>query len=166
MGIVSIVIGNICSLLAMGTDALSASRKDAKGMLRVQNISQLLYGIGAIVLQGYSGAVQNAVCIIRNLAVIKGVENRFVKWLLLALGVIFGLYFNNLGLMGLLPVIANLQYTLAVIFFQKNERVVRISFMISAVMFTFFSLAISNYVGIFSNLFVAATTLGYVIKNK
>lgn len=166
MDIVSIILGNICSLLAMGTDALSTSRKSINKMLWVQNASQLFYGIGSVVLKGYSGAVQNAVCIIRNLLVIKGLKSKIVEWLLVVLGVVFGLYCNNLGFMGLLPIIANLQYTLAIFHFQNNERALKISFMISAFLFTFFSLAIWNFVGVCTNLVVAISTIVFLAKDK
>ena len=41
-----IIIGNICSLLAMGTDSLSSTRKTTRDVLLVQCLSQLIYGIG------------------------------------------------------------------------------------------------------------------------
>lgn len=103
----SVIIGNVCSLLAMGTDAISASQKTAKRVLWVQNLSQLIYFTGTVVLKGYSGAVQNAISIARNLVAIKGISSKVVEMILLALGVVLGLVFNNLGLMGLLPVVAS-----------------------------------------------------------
>jgi len=45
-----IIIGNICSLLAMGTDSLSSTRKNARDVLLVQCLSQLIYGIGSVIL--------------------------------------------------------------------------------------------------------------------
>ena len=166
MNIVSIIIGNACSLFAMGTDSLSASRKTVNSMLWIQNISQLLYGVGAVVLKGYSGAVQNVVCIIRNIAVIKGVSSKVVTWLLATMGVVLGFYFNNLGVMGLLPIIANLQYTLAVFLLKDNQKALRISFLISAFLFVFFSFAILNFVGVCTNLVVAGVTIASLIKTK
>ncbi len=148
MNIVSIIVGNACSLFAMGTDSLSASRKTVNSMLWIQNICQLLYGVGAVVLKGYSGAVQNVVCIIRNIVVIKGISSKIITWILAIIGVVLGLYFNNLGVMGLLPVIANLQYTLAVFLLKNNQKALKISFFISALLFVFFSLAILNFVGV------------------
>lgn len=166
MDIVSIVVGNVCSLFAMGTDSLSSSRKTINSMLWFQNASQLFYGIGAVVLKGYSGAVQNVVCIVRNIVVIKRINSKFVEWMLAIFGVVFGLCFNNLGLMGLFPIIANLQYTLAVFKFKDNERAIKISFLISAILFVFFSLAIWNFVGICTNIVVAVTTTIHLIKTR
>ena len=162
----SLIIGNLCSLLAMGTDSISSTRKTTKGVLLVQCISQLIYCTGTLVLKGYSGAVQNAVSILRNLVAIRKVESKFVEWFLVILGVVLGLVFNNLGVMGLLPVIANLQYTLAIFRFQDNERALKISFLIAVGMFAIFNIAIYNIVGVISNLVVLFTTAAVLFKTK
>lgn len=162
----SLIIGNLCSLLAMGTDSLSAAQKTAKRVLWVQNISQSIYCIGTIFLKGYSGSVQNAVSILRNLAAIRQISQKWIEWTLTALGVVLGLAFNTIGWMGLLPVIANLQYTLVMFRFKGNERVLKVSFCANALMFALFSWAIQNYVGIVTNLVVAVTTAVFLYRTK
>ena len=162
----ALIFGNICSLLATGTDAISATRKTAKGVLRVQCLSQLIYGVGTLALKGYSGAVQNMVSLLRNYVALKGIRNRYLEWFLAALGVILGVVFNNLGLVGLLPVIANLQYTLSIFRFENNERALKISFMIAIGLFGVFNIAILNVVGAATNLFVAVSTAVILIRQK
>jgi hypothetical protein len=105
----------------MGTDSISSSKKTINGMLWMQNASQLFYGIGSFLLKGYSASVQNVICIIRNLTVIKGIKSKFLEWTLVILGIIIGLIFNNLGIIGLLPIIANAQYSIVVFKFKNNE---------------------------------------------
>lgn len=166
MNSISIVVGNICSLLAMGTDAISSAQKTAKRVLCVQNISQLIYCTGTIVLKGYSGAAQNGVSIVRNFLAIKQINCKWAEWAVVLLGVILGLWFNNLGWIGLLPVIANLQYTLAVFQFRNSERALKISFLIAAVMFGIFNLALFNFVGLCTNMAVAGTTAVFLIKSR
>ena len=160
------IIGNLCSLLAMGTDAISSTRKTAKAMLWMQTLSQVIYCIGTIALKGYSGAVQNAVSIVRNLVAIRQISSAVVEWTLLGLGVVLGLAFNNLGLVGLLPVVANLQYTLAVFRFKDRERALKIAFLISVGLFAIFNLAIYNIVGMLSNSAVCVTTAIALIKTR
>ena len=166
MGTFSIITGNICSILAMITDSISSTQKTAKRVLWVQTLSQLIYCIGTIVLKGYSGAVQNAVSILRNLVAIRKIESKVITWALVLLGVVLGLAFNNLGFMGLLPVIANFQYTLAVFRFKDNEKALKISFCISIAMFAVFNLAIYNAVGFVTNSIVLVTTLINLIANR
>lgn len=166
MDTIGIVIGNVCSILAMITDSISSTRKTAKGVIWVQSISQLIYFVGTIVLKGYSGAVQNAVSFIRNMVAIKDIKSKAIEWILVALGVVLGVAFNNLGLVGYLPVVANLQYTLAIFKFKDNERALKISFAISIGLFGLFNIFILNFVGAATNLFVMATTVVALIRKK
>lgn len=166
MNSLSLIIGNLSSILAMITDSVSAHQKTPQRVLLVQSLSQLIYCIGTIVLKGYSGAVQNAVSILRNFVAIRNIRNPLVEWGLTGLGVVLGLAFNNLGFMGLLPVIANFQYTLAVFRFQDNERALKISFFFSVCMFALFNLAIYNMVGVVTNSVVAITTAINLLRKK
>ncbi len=162
----SLIVGNVCSLLAMGTDALSSAQKTTKRVLWVQNLSQLIYGTGSFLLGGYSGSVQNVVSIIRNLVAIKQISKKWIEWTLTILGVALGLAFNTIGWVGLLPVIANLQYTLVVFRFNGNERALKTSFLASAIMFAVFSGAILSVVGVFTNLIVAVATAVFLVKSS
>ena len=162
----ALLIGNLCSLLAMVTDGISSSRKTAKDMLLMQCVSQLLYGICTIVLKGYSGAVQNAVSILRNLIAIRGKESKAVEWGLAALAVILGFCFNNLGVLGWLPIVANLEYTLAVFRFKENERALKIAFLINTALYVVFNVVILNFVGAVSSVAVLIVTAMFLIKSR
>ena len=148
----------------MASDSFSSTRKKARDVLWVQCLSQFIYGLGTVILKGYSGAVQNAVSIIRNLVAIKKIESKVVEWILVLLGVGLGVAFNNLGLIGYLPVVANLQYTLAVFKFKNNDRALKISFAICVALFAAFNIAIFNFVGVISNSVVMVTTLIMIFK--
>ena len=130
----------------------------------VQTLSQVIYCTGTIVLKGYSGAVQNVISILRNVVAIGEINRTVIRWVLIALGVILGIVFNNLGWMGLLPVIANFQYSLAVFKFRDNGKALKISLAISVGLFALFNVALLNVVGVFTNLFVMVTTLIVLFK--
>ena len=159
-----LIFGNFCSLLAMVTDSISASMKTTRGVLMVQSLSQVFYGASAILLKGYSAAVQNAVSLVRNFTAMQEKEYKSVKWVLIILAVILGLAFNNRGLMGLLPVAANLEYTLAVFWFKNNDRALKIAFLIMTAMFTVFNAAIYNFVGAVSNVVVIVITVAFLCR--
>ena len=72
-----LIAGNVCSLLGMGADVASASRKTAKGVLWLQTLGQVFFGLSSVFLKGYSAAVQSGVSVVRNLAAIGGVKS---KW--------------------------------------------------------------------------------------
>ena len=159
-----IILGNVFSLCASISDTLSSSRKTAKGVLLVQCLSQVFYLASTLALKGYSAAVQNAVSIFRNLAAISKKENKLVEWILVILGVVLGLIFNNRGFMGLLPVVANLEYTLAVFRFKDNERALKIAFAICIALFMIFNVTILNFVGAITNGVVLVMTILFVVK--
>jgi hypothetical protein len=150
----------------MVTDSVSATRKTTKGVLLVQILSQLSYFTGAIILKGYSGAVQNAVSILRNLVAIRKIENKIVEWSLVILGVVLGIAFNNRGLFGYLPIVANLQYTLVILRCKGNDFVLKISFLISTALFALFNLVIFNFVGMCTNFTVSAATAVFLLRQK
>ena len=162
----SLIVGNLCSILAMITDSVSATRKTARGVLWVQILSQIIYGLGAFVLGGYSATAQNCVSILRNLVAIGNISNRYVEWLLMGLGVVLGIACNNLGLIGLLPVAASLMYTLAIFRFRNDQRPLKIAFIISSVMFAVFNGAIFNLTGAVTNSVVAVITAVNLFRTK
>lgn len=165
-----IIVGNVCSLCAMVTDSISGTRKKHGQILAFQTISQFFYGAGSIMLKGYSSTAQNLVTVLRNLAAIKEIKNKTVRqvveWLLIALGVVLGVIFNNRGLLGWLPIVANLEYSIAVFRFKENEKALKIAFICNMLMYAVFSGVIQNYVGVAANTVVAATTAGSLIKGK
>ena len=160
----AIIIGNLCTIVAMIFNALSSARKTPKGVLMMQNASQGVYAVSAIVLGGYSAAVQNLVSIARNFAAIRNIKSKFLEWLLVILGVVLGVVFNNRSWVGLLPVIGNLQYTLAIFRFKNDERKIKFFFLLSVVAFIIFNFAIGNYAGVVSDFIVIVTTSIMLLK--
>ncbi len=159
-----IILGNVCSLCAMVTDSISGTRKKHSEIMAVQMLSQVFYGAGSIILKGYSSTAQNVVAILRNLAAMKRIKSRAVEWILILLGVALGVLFNNRGLLGWLPIVANLEYSIAVFRLKDDERGLKIAFVINMVMYAAFSLVIQNYVGAASCLFIAVTTVISLIR--
>ena len=161
-----IIIGNICSIGAMITDSISGTRKKNSEILGIQILSQVFYGAGSIILRGYSGTTQNLVAIFRKLAGMKDIKNKLVEWILVAAGVVLGILFNNRGLLGWLPIIANLIYSVAIFMFRDNDRALKMAFVINMVMYCAFGLVIKNYVGAAANIVVAVTTAISLFKTR
>lgn len=162
---IALMIGNLCSLLAMITDSMSSTRKTARDVLVMQNASQVFYGVGAAVLGGYSGTVQNVMSVIRNFVAIKKVNSKWLEWLILIGGVVLGIVFNTIGFWGWLPIIANAEYTLAVFYFKDNERALKIAFMLAVAMFAVFNGAILSIVGVITNAVVLVVGVYSLIKD-
>ena len=161
-----ILIGNLSSLCAMVTDSVSSTRKTQKGILLFQSLSQVFYMTAAIVLKGYSSAVQNVVGILRNFAAMWKIKSKVVEWTLVAMGVVFGIVFNNRGLLGWLPIVANFEYSVCVFRFKENERGLKIAFLINMIMYGVFNAIIMNFVGTLSCVVVAVTTAIFLVKDR
>ena len=159
-----IIIGNIGSLLGMALDSYSSTKKTKKEILLIQNLSLFVYGTSSIFLKGYSASVQNYVGILRNTVATKDNSPKWLQWFLVALGVILGLIFNNLAFVGLLPIIANLEYSIAVFVIKDNEKLLKICFMINVLLFTIFCFYIHNYVGIVTNSIVVISCFINILK--
>ena len=160
-----LIVGNVCTVLAMACNAISSAGRSPKKVLWMQSASQAIYGISGIALQGYSATAQNVVSILRNLAAIRNMKSKVLEWALVVLGVVLGVACNNRGVIGLLPVIGNLQYTLAIFKFKTDERKIKIFFLISTVCFVVFNFAICNYVGALADAIVSVTTATMIWKD-
>ena len=97
---------------------------------------------------------------------IRNIKNPFVEWFLVFLGVVLGLCFNNRGWMGLLPVIAHFQYSIAIFKCKDNERILKTSFAIAVGLYAAFNIVLLNIVGVCTNLTVMVTTLIVLYKNR
>ena len=160
----SIIIGNLFSLCAMISDSISGTRKKHSEIMAVQIVSQFFYGASSIVLKGYSSTVQNVVAVLRNLAAMKNVKSKVLEWGLILAGVVLGVVFNNRGLLGWLPIVANLEYSIAVFKWKENEKALKLAFIVNMVMYAVFSLVIMNYVGTLSCTVIAVTTAISLLK--
>lgn len=162
----SVIIGNIFSLCAMISDSISGTRKKHSEIMAVQIVSQFFYGASSIVLKGYSSTAQNVVAVFRNFAAMKNVKSKFLEWTLILAGVVLGVIFNNRGLLGWLPIIANLEYSISVFKLRGKEKALKLAFIINMIMYAVFSAVIMNYVGVLSCSVIAVTTAVSLIKDR
>ncbi len=162
----AVIIGNLFSLCAMVSDSVSGTRKKHSEIMAVQIVSQFFYAASSIALKGYSSTAQNVVAVFRNLAAMKNVKSKVLEWALILAGVALGIAFNNRGLLGWLPIIANLEYSISVFRLKDNERALKLAFIINMVMYAVFSVVIMNYVGAVSCTVIAVTTAVSLLKKE
>ena len=154
----AVLIGNLFSLCAMISDSISGTRKKHSQIMAVQIISQFFYAASSIALKGYSSTGQSVVAVFRNLAAMKNVKSRALEWGLILAGAVLGIAFNNRGLLGWLPVLANLEYSIAVFRLKDSEKALKLAFIVNMVLFAVFNVAIQNYVGAASCSVISLTT--------
>ncbi len=162
----AVITGNLFSLCAMITDSISGTRKKHGEIMAVQIVSQFFYAASSIALRGYSSTVQNAVAVFRNLAAMKNVKSRVLEWSLILAGVVLGIVFNNRGLLGWLPIVANCEYSISVFKLRNNESALKLAFILNMAMYVVFNAVIMNYVGVLSCAVIAVTTAISLIRSK
>lgn len=162
----AVIIGNLFSLCAMVSDSVSGTRKKHSEIMAVQIVSQFFYAASSIALKGYSSTAQNVVAVFRNLAAMKNVKSKVLEWALILAGVALGIAFNNRGLLGWLPIIANLEYSISVFRLKDNEKALKLAFIVNMVMYAVFSVVIMNYVGAVSCTVIAVTTAVSLLKKE
>lgn len=109
-----IVIGNIIALIASLLMLYSGYIKKKQKILFIQTIQIGLSVLSNVVLGGISGAIINALSLLRNVLCYKEKLNKVWKLILIILSTILTLKFNNLGIIGLLPVVSMVVYTILI----------------------------------------------------
>lgn len=157
---INIILGNITSLLSCLLDSYSATKSSKRGMLRIQCFSVIIYTISNLLLKAYSSVVQNVCALVRNILAAKGIENKIVEYLIIVAAFVLGIYFNNLRVIGLLPVFGNVEYSICMFVLKDNIKGLKISFLICNICFVILNLYIYNYVGaILTSVIVVTTTI-------
>ena len=107
--------------------------------------------------------------VLRNLAAMMEIKNktvqRIVEWILILLGVALGVIFNNRGLLGWLPIAANLEYSVSVFYLKDREQWLKLAFVVNMLMYSVFSFVIINYVGAVANIVTAVITAVSLIRD-
>lgn len=107
-----IIVGNLIALIASIIMLYSGYIKEKKKILYTQTIQCGLSIVSNIILRGFTGAIINAISCTRNILCYKEKLNNITKGVLIFLSVTLSLCFNNLGFIGLLPLISTIVYIL------------------------------------------------------
>ena len=107
---ISIIIGNIIALIASILMVYSGILKHKEKILYFQTVQIGMSVISNIFLGGITGAIINALSMIRNILCYKDKLGLKEKIVITILAVIFTFEFNNLGYIGLFPLISTVSY--------------------------------------------------------
>ena len=108
----NLIIGNLIAFTASGLMIYSGTRKKKDEILYIHSVEKVLATLSNIVLGGITGAITSAIGFVRNLLCYKNKLVTKQKLIIIILMSSLSLYFNNLGIVGILPVIATAIYTL------------------------------------------------------
>ena len=153
-----LIIGNIIALIASLIMIYSGILKQKKKILYFQTIQIGLSVISNLVLGGISGAIINAISLIRNILCYKDKLKLKEKVVITVLATILILKFNNLGFLGLLPYISNITYIWLMNI--KNVKKFKILIIFTMLMWFIYDLVIKSYT---SAIFDAMTIIANLV---
>ena len=139
------LIGNIISFAGACFTLLSAWSRDRKRIYLYQAVQCLLLAIANVFFASVSGVTTYALCAVRNclLACDRFSARRCA--LFVAAVAAIGLYANNRGLVGLLPIITTILYTLGC-FYAKRAKAIKCNMIVNLVLWAVYDLLVGDYV--------------------
>ena len=160
-----ILIGNIIALVASIIMVISGIVKEKKKVLFYQSVEVGLAVISYLFLGAISGAVINVINLIRNYLGYKDKLNVVLKIILTILSIVLVLYFNNEGLIGLLPLVCIIVYLWLI----TIKDIIKFKIMIISLMilWTIYDFVVKNYVaGVFDILTILANIISIISIKK
>lgn len=163
-----IIIGNIIALIASIIMVYSGFLKQKKTILYAQTIQIGLSVLSNIVLGGITGAIINALSCVRNILCYKNKLDLKSKIILIFLATTLSLMFNNLGVIGLLPVINTITYILLM----NTKDIIKFKWLIifTMLMWLIYDLFIKSYTSaIFDFMNIVANIISIIqirLQNK
>lgn len=106
------IIGNIVAFIGCILMVYTGLIKEKKKIIFVQTIQITFLIASNLILGGITGAIINAVSCIRNIICYRDKLGTKEKIILVLISTSLSFYFNNLGIIGLLPLVSTISYTL------------------------------------------------------
>ena len=159
-----LIIGNIIALIGSLLMVYTGVIKNKKGILIVQSLQIAMFAISNLVLNGISGFIINSINFIRNIICYKDKLSLIVKILLSIISIVLIVYFNNLGLIGYLPLISALIY----LWFMTINDVIKfkIVLIVSVILWLIYDFTIKSYTASLFDLITIIVSIISIIRMK
>lgn len=153
-----IICGNIVALFASILMVYSGIVKDRKKIIYIQALQILAFAISNLILGGYTGTIVNLISLARNYWCYKDKLTIDKKVIIILLSIVFSLMFNNLGFVGLLPLISTVVFT----YFMTTKKTINLKYLIAFTSFLWliYDVLIFSYISaVFDFLTILASTI-------
>lgn len=159
------VIANIFS--AIGTFFLiySTFSKKKDKMVWMQVLDSGFNSLGCLFIGSYSGAMTNFISMVRNMIDVKGRMTNVLSYIIALVCLILGLLVNINGIVGLLPPIASVEYTI-LLARCKTAQSLRFALAINIALWLIHDVYVRLYPAIFADIIVLIFTLYNIVRLK
>ena len=143
----TLILGNIVALLGSLLMVYTGLIKKKQKIILFQTIQIGLFVLSNIILGGITGAIINALSMIRNILCYKNKLGLKEKIIITILSIVLSLSFNNLGIIGLLPVISTVTYIWLIDI--KNVSRFKILIIFTLILWFIYDMTIKSYTSAF-----------------
>lgn len=138
-----LLLANIIALIGSLFMVVASYVKSDKLCIMLQSVQIFMFVISNILLKGITGVIINALSLVRNILTYKRKLTKLLKYSLLTLIVILSIIFNNLGIIGYLPLIGTVVFTIFID--NKDNFKFRLSLTFSVFMWLIYDVYIMSY---------------------
>ena len=152
------IIGNSISLVAAIFTVASSWSKDRERIFLYQAVQCFLLAIANIFFVSVSGITTYALCALRNLLI---AYDRFTNKVCIAFLICvtaIGLFANNRGLIGLLPVLTTAIYTIAC-FYVRKTKPIKLNIIANLTLWAIYDIAVHDFVSFTVDTVSAGTAM-------
>ncbi len=143
----TLILGNVVALLGSLLMVYTGLIKKKQKIILFQTIQIGLFVLSNIILGGITGAIINALSMIRNILCYKNKLGLKEKIIITILSIVLSLSFNNLGIIGLLPVISTVTYIWLIDI--KNVSRFKILIIFTMILWFIYDMTIKSYTSAF-----------------
>lgn len=154
----AIWLGNIFSFFAALCMIVSVIQRSKKDFIGWQIGDDIFGCLTCITLSSYSAFTVCFVCFIRNLLAYQKKLTKFSTGILFCANIIVGLYVNNLGWIGYLPIIASASYTIFT-YILKTAQQMRLALIFNLLLWIIHCLYIKAYPSAATNIIICTWTI-------
>lgn len=158
-----IVIGNLISFAAAVCMLLSAFSPQRNKLFFLQFLECALLALANIFFASYAGVWVLLLSAVRNILVAKEKYNKKIMVIFASLTVILSLLTNNRGLVGLIPMVATVQYTVCSEYI-RGILGTKVSMAVNTLFWIIYSAVILDFSTAISDAVVLLATLGSLWK--
>lgn len=163
------ILALICSGLAAITTLFSSICKTKKNIFLFQCINKIFGVLYTLLLCGYSGMIINILGLVRNFLTLKNKMTKKVQFVLCILMFVIGIVVNNRGILGILPIIASIEYTIMACRNKSTVKIVKYALLINMIMWSIYDFIIKSYPTFIMDIIISLICIKSIVeinKNK
>ncbi|MBM7636745.1 hypothetical protein JOC31_001569 [Streptococcus saliviloxodontae] len=134
-------------------------------MLTWQIADYLFTAVANFLLGGYTGAITISVSIVRNSLMIVNRESKVITLFLVIIQILLGSYFNQLGVIGFLPIISSVSYTITS-FVTDKIQILRWMIVENMLLWLIYDITIKAYPAVAMDIFITLSTCLAIYKGR